>query len=339
MQRLLQFTLDLFESTDQRSPPQTPATAPRRKKAGNLKQKTPPAPDVQALLATENIAIEVAPAEPARIAYLAPAQTLEQALEPATFSHPRASRETLLSGVTVAYEFKRGKRRTIGFSIGPDGLAVSAPKWVPLYDIDKAVAAKSAWILDKLQQTRERHKRLESARIDWKNGASFRFLSREVVVVLDPGHSFGNVGAELKPDSGLHSANEASPLVLQVALPHSATSDQIRDAVQAWLMRQAKCLFIERLDHFAPTLNVQWRKLSLSSAGTRWGSASVDGSIRLNWRLIHFNQSVIDYVVVHELSHLRVMDHSPRFWDIVRSVMPGFAELRGRLKQEPVPKW
>ena len=104
-------------------------------------------------------------------------------------------------------------------------------------------------------------------------------------------------------------------------------------------MRQARRIFTQRLDHFAPTLSVQWHKMSLSSAGTRWGSASADGSIRLNWRLVHFKQAVIDYVVVHELSHLRVMDHSPRFWDTVRSVVPDYAALRGQLKDESVPRW
>jgi predicted metal-dependent hydrolase len=104
-------------------------------------------------------------------------------------------------------------------------------------------------------------------------------------------------------------------------------------------MRQAKRVFTERLNDFAPQLQVQWRKLSLSNAGTRWGSARVDGAIRLNWRLIHFRQSVIDYVVVHELSHLRVMDHSPRFWDTVRSVVPDYTELRGQLKDHALPRW
>jgi predicted metal-dependent hydrolase len=126
---------------------------------------------------------------------------------------------------------------------------------------------------------------------------------------------------------------------LQVALPHNATPEQIRDAVQAWLMRQARQLFLQRLEHFAPQLQVSWRKLSLSNAGTRWGSACMDGSIRLNWRLIHFRQAIIDYVVVHELSHLRVMDHSARFWDTVRSVVPDYAALRGQLKDELTPRW
>ena len=94
-----------------------------------------------------------------------------------------------------------------------------------------------------------------------------------------------------------------------------------------------------RLDHFAPRLGVRWQRLGLSSAGTRWGSAPADGSIRLNWRLVHFALPIIDYVVAHELAHLRVMDHSPRFWDTVRTVVPDYADLRGQLKSEPVPKW
>jgi predicted metal-dependent hydrolase len=232
----------------------------------------------------------------------------------------------------VGYEFRRSKRRTIGFSVSASGLAVSAPKWVPLHEIDKAVLEKSGWILKKLHQTRERHERFESARIDWKDGATLPFLGQPVIVMIDPRHAFSGVGAELK-------AGAAEVLTLQVGLAHSATPEQIRDAVQAWLMRQARQIFTERLAHFAPQLGVQWRKLSLSSAGTRWGSASANGAIRLNWRLVHFKPSVLDYVVVHELSHLRVMDHSPRFWDTVRSVVPDYAELRGQLKDEAIPLW
>ncbi|RZJ17351.1 MAG: M48 family peptidase [Haliea sp.] len=335
MQRLLQFTLDLFDAE-----PLPAAGTAGQEKPG----PTPVAPAVRGPLAG-NVPVGVSPA----VTPL-PIQTLQQALAPATFRHPRASRELLLDGVLVAYEFRRGKRRTIGFSVGADGLTVSAPKWVPLYDIDKAVQEKAGWIVRKLQESRARQDRLESARIDWKDGATIPFLGEQVIVVIDPRHAFGGVGAELKNagaeavlQSGTDPHHASLPGVAQrtlhVGLPQQATPSQIQDAVQAWLMRQAKRIFIERLDHFSPQLGVQWRKLSLSSAGTRWGSASADGSIRLNWRLVHFRLPVIDYVVVHELSHLRVMDHSPRFWDTVRTVVPDFAELRGQLKDEAIPRW
>ena len=314
MHTLLQRTLDLF------APEPASAAAP----------SPSPAPS---------------PVLPSAPADTRPTQSLQEALAPATYRHPEANREALLDGVLVAYAFKRGKRRTIGFSVGAEGLAVSAPKWVLLNEIDRAVQEKAGWIVKKLQETRERHKRLEAVRIDWKDGASLPFLGGLLTVVLDPRQSVSAMMVQpvsAVPDAvdaakGLPPTDEHNTLCLGLA--HNATATQIRDAAQAWLMRYARQLFEQRLNHFAPELGVQWRRLSLSSAGTRWGSASADGSIRLNWRLIHFKLSVIDYVVVHELSHLRVMDHSPRFWDTVRHVVPDYAELRSQLKDEMVPKW
>ncbi|MES2978678.1 MAG: SprT family zinc-dependent metalloprotease [Pseudomonadota bacterium] len=257
------------------------------------------------------------------------------------FRHPQASREVVLSGVLVAFAFRRGKRRTIGFSVGAEGLAVSAPKWVTLAEVDKSVRGKTEWILRKLYETRDRHHRLQSARIDWQNGAQFPFVGGTVRVELDPRHAFAGVGAQLESSPpGLYAEGaNGLEMTVRLGLPHNATAIQIRDSAQAWLMREAKLLFTQRLEHYAPQLGVTWRRLSLSSAGTRWGTASADGSIRLNWRLVHFGLPVIDYVVVHELSHLRVMDHSPAFWETVRSIVPSYPELRRKLKDEPIPQW
>jgi predicted metal-dependent hydrolase len=328
MQQLLRFTLDLFDSLAPSVPPLAPSL--RKLRAQTPKKPLPQVYPAQA--ATDLIAFDVLQpaATPALQGPQQPAVALAPLLAQASFSHPRANRHVLLGPCTVAYELKRGKRRTIGFVVGPDGLAVSAPKWVALQEIDAAVREKSPWILKKLDESHQRQQRLASARIVWQDGAILPFLGDSVVVRLDPQRS---ASAVLVPaaEGGTHS--------LLVGLPHHASPAQIRDAVQAWLMRQAKRIFVERLDHFAPQLNVKWRKLSLSNAGTRWGSASADGSIRLNWRLVHYRMPVIDYVVAHELAHLRVMDHSPRFWDTVATVVPDYAQLRGQLKDDSMPRW
>ncbi len=261
-------------------------------------------------------------------------QPLGQAIAPVHFAHPKANREVRLGEALVAYQFERAKRRTIGFAVGPDGLVVRAPRWTPIFEVEAALQEKARWITQKLGETRERKTRQENARIEWRNGAILPFLGSQITLSLDPAHRFAAVGAHMELSASGEGGN-----VLRVGLPTAASPEQIRDAVQAWLMRQAHENFKQRLDHFAPQLQVQWRKLSLSNAGTRWGSARIDGSIRLNWRLIHFRQPVIDYVVAHELSHLRVMDHSPRFWDTVRSVVPDYAQLRGQLKDDAIPKW
>ena len=257
MRALLQFTLDLFGPAS--VPVKTPVKSPVSTRKKSLKSTENPefqalnelkAQEIREVAATDNVANDLS----------LPTQTLAQALAPATFSHPHASRQTLLDGIAVAYQFKRGKRRTIGFSVSADGLTVSAPKWVPLYEVDKAVLEKSTWIINKLQETRARHERLESARIDWKDGTTLPFLGEQVIVVLDPRHAFGGVGAELKSstDTGNTSTGHTNTLpgvthlTLHVGLPQTATPEQIKDAVQAWLMRQAKRIFTERLNHFAP---------------------------------------------------------------------------------------
>jgi len=321
MRGLLQFTMDLFEGLGSESArPEPPAPRPKK-----VRKAAPPAV-TPVVLPPEDNAADAGPA--------LPAIPLRDTLALASFVHPQATRETVLGSARVAYEFKRGKRKTIGFLVGADGLSVRAPRWVALRDVDAAVQEKADWILRKLMETQQRHARVEATRIEWKDGAGFPFMGEPVVIRLDPKHGFASVGGTL--DEG---DSAGGPRTLRLAVAQNAEPSQIRDAAQAWLMRQARKLFIERLDHFAPQLGVRWQKLSLSNAATRWGSASVDGSIRLNWRLIHFRLPVIDYVVAHELAHLRVMDHSHRFWETVESVVPDYGLLRQQLKDEAVPRW
>jgi predicted metal-dependent hydrolase len=256
------------------------------------------------------------------------------------FRHPQASRECRLGSTRVAYALTRSARRSIGLSVGADGLAVRAPKWMGLQAIDAAVQAKANWILRKLQEGVERQSRLPQA-IAWQDGATLPYLGQTLQLQLDPAHHLGAPGpfgaCSTNKVSGV--APELTPIVLPVSLPHSATPAQIRDAAQAWLMRQARSNFEARLDHFAPLLGVRWKKLTLSQANTRWGSARSDGSIRLNWRLMHFSQAIIDYVVVHELSHLREMNHSAQFWHTVATVLPDYSARRQQLKANPVVPW
>lgn len=305
MQQLVQMALDLFD------PP-----APEK-----FEPKVPSALDGKALAATENRANDAGSAAP-----------LQSLLAPASFRHPQASREVVLGHAVVAYALQRARRRSIGFTVGADGLSVRAPTWVTLAAVDAALREKSAWILRKLGEARERQQRLEHARIVWQNGAVLPYLGAPLRVVLDPGERVA--GALRTAGEGAEAARQ-----LHIGLPGMARPEQIRDAVQAWLMRGARQHFTERLEHFAPLLGVRWTRLRLSSAQTRWGSARADGSICLNWRLLHYPPSVIDYVVAHELAHLRVMDHSPRFWDTVRTVVPDYAALRRHLHEEPAPLW
>lgn len=248
---------------------------------------------------------------------------------PLVFRHPQARRELRLGDVVVGYALVRSRRRSIGFTVAAEGLSVRAPQAVTLGAIDAALLDKADWILRKLAETRERAVQQAQARIVWRDGVCLPWLGESLCVRLD--------GAA--PVRGRLVANTGEAPVLQLGLPASASPQQMRDAAAAWVGRAARAHFTERLDAFAPRMGVRWQRLALTNARTRWGSARSDGAIRLNWRLMHFAPELLDYVVVHELAHLRVMDHSPRFWAEVEAILPDYGQLRRQLQQASAPRW
>jgi len=230
-------------------------------------------------------------------------------------------RKLVIGSRTLHYALKRSARRSIGFAIDSTGLTITAPRWVTLADIETAITEKQRWIFAKLIEWQTRVEQRALPKVDWKDGAQVPYLGQPVHVRLG------------SPQGTL--AFSAEDSALQVPLPLQADPQQIKDRVQGWLQGEAKRVFGERLAIYAEKLGVNYRAYALSSAATRWGSCSSDGKIRLNWRLIHFPLSIIDYVVAHELAHLREMNHSPRFWQTVESIFPEFREARQTLKSHP----
>jgi hypothetical protein len=242
----------------------------------------------------------------------------------------------VLCEARIAYRLRRATRRSIGFTVAPDGLVVAAPRWVAIGDIETGLRAKGEWIVRKLHEQADRRRRLDGARVDWGDGATLPYLGQPLVLVLDP-RVTGVVLDDAADGLAQQPLGAVPHVTLRVGLPHGAAAAQVRDAVQGWLQRQALALFTERVAHFTARLGVKAKVVRLSSAQTRWGSASADGTIRLNWRLVHFAPATVDYVVAHECAHLRHMDHGPRFWDVVRSVVPDVEAARGALRDPALP--
>ncbi|HEY3538175.1 MAG TPA: SprT family zinc-dependent metalloprotease [Trinickia sp.] len=250
-----------------------------------------------------------------------PAPASLQSPDPTKFAPGVKLRRLALDGRTLEYGLKRSTRRTIGFTIDGSGLTITAPRWVTLADIEAAIAGKQRWIFAKLSEWQTRAEQRALPHIEWRDGAQIPFLGKPVTVALGSSHG----ALRFDPEAA----------VLALALPAHVDAQQIKDRVQGWLQNEAKRVFGERLDVYAQKLGVSFKGYALSSAATRWGSCSSDGRIRLNWRLIHFPLSIVDYVVAHELAHLREMNHSPRFWQTVESIFPEFREARHTLKHHP----
>ncbi|WP_019447027.1 SprT family zinc-dependent metalloprotease [Cupriavidus sp. BIS7] len=222
---------------------------------------------------------------------------------------------------TLHYALKRSSRRTIGFTVDDRGLSITAPRWVTLADVEAAIHEKQRWIFNKLGEWRHREARRILPTVQWRDGASLPFLGQPITLQLE-----SPVGVLLF---------NAETRVLHLAMPAHADEQQIKDRVQGWLQTQARRLLPERLEIYARKLGVRHTGFALTSAATRWGSCTADGKIRLNWRLMHFPLSMIDYVAAHELAHLKEMNHGPRFWETVESIFPEFRDARAQLRAHP----
>jgi predicted metal-dependent hydrolase len=225
---------------------------------------------------------------------------------------PEAPRSIVIGGQPVAYRLRRSQRRTIGLTIDHRGLRVGAPTRARLGDIENLIHEHGQWVLDKLAEWRDRPL---AGKHEVTDGMRISVLGEALTVVFtDIGRTRWQMGREtiyLRPDPA-HPAG---------------------DLLEAALRDKARTVFAERLAHFAPLLGVAAPPLRLSSARTRWGSCSHRGGIALNWRLILMPLAIVDYVVCHELAHLREMNHSPRFWSVVEQLCPDWQARRLELRR------
>jgi predicted metal-dependent hydrolase len=230
-------------------------------------------------------------------------------------------RQLLVGDYVLEYALRRSTRRSIGFMVDDDGLRVTAPRRVSQADIDNAIRAKQHWILSKLEERRERRAvRLQKPPIEWIDGAQLPYLGGDIRLRL---YTATRNRTDYNPDTR----------ELHMGLVQGATELLLKERVKSWFQQQAKVLFVQRLDLYAARLGVQYSAFALSSAGSRWGSCTVQRVIRLNWKLIHFSLPLIDYVVAHELAHILEMNHSPRFWAEVGRIYPAYDEARELLRK------
>ncbi len=224
-------------------------------------------------------------------------------------------RAVVLAGQPVTYTLKRSaRRRSIGLRIDDKGLTVSMPLRASERWLHEVLQDRANWVVEKLDGWQAR---MPLAQV-WAAGELIPFLGEQLSLRIFPSVS----GALTRQ----HQAE------LQLPVRGEVTAARIERAVMLWYHQQAMSLFTERIAHYAPLLKVAPQEIKLSAARKQWGCCTSRGTIRLNWQLIKLPRYLTDYVVVHELSHLREMNHSLAFWKVVASVCPDYAKLRRELK-------
>jgi predicted metal-dependent hydrolase len=212
----------------------------------------------------------------------------------------------------IDYRVRRSERaRHARVVVKPEGdVEVVLPRRMALRHADPLVAEKRRWIERTLR-------RFEAARA----AAPVRLEDSGLVPYLGE-----ELTLRVRVDSGRerpHVARRGTALVVSVAEPGP---DPLRDALERWYRRAARAEIEPRLDAATLRAGRSYRGLSIRAQRTRWASCSSSGAMSFNWRLLLAPAAVLDYVVEHEVAHLDVPDHSPRFWVLVEHRCPRYRE-------------
>jgi len=223
----------------------------------------------------------------------------------------------------VHFTIKRSVRaRNVRIEIRPEtGLSVILPRGYSVEKVEELIRSKSRWIALHLEDI---------------SPGSGQWLTRE----LQTGDTVPFLGESLKVVV-LHHTGE--PVNVQqdnrcLYINMGKSIDGTREQLNGWYKKQAHKILPPMVNKFCARMNVTYNRLYILGQNTRWGSCSHKKNISLNWKLLKMPQRVIEYVIIHELAHLKEMNHTPRFWEVVAMYCQDWRECRAFLKKFPEGK-
>lgn len=214
----------------------------------------------------------------------------------------------------IPHKLVRSKRRTLGLQITRDAmLVIRAPLRLSEKDICGFVKRQLPWIIKKQKAVRE----FQSSKTvrEFKDGGKFLFLGREYSLIKSS-------------DTIRRVILEDENLVLSAKYFEKAEK-----FLEKWYREEAYEYISERTRYFAKVMGLKYSKIKLGTASTRWASCGPTGNLNFNWKLIMAPREVVDYVVVHELAHIEIKDHSARFWKQVARYCPNYDRYRQWLRK------
>ncbi len=216
---------------------------------------------------------------------------------------------------TVVYR----PRKTLAIQVeAPGRVQVLAPLGLEEADLLEAVRSKAPWIVGKLYDFRHVHPVLPPK--EYTSGESFLYLGRSYTLeVMPTGHLKKPYVRLYQGKFWVHTFSKEAPIV--------------REALRGWYREKAVEQIAERVRFFAPKIGVQPGQIRVKEQRRIWGSCSAKGNLNFNWKTVMAPSPVLNYIIVHELCHLKHHNHSRKFWDLVYSIMPDYKERKEWLKR------
>jgi predicted metal-dependent hydrolase len=218
------------------------------------------------------------------------------------------------------------RARSIKIRVKPDGqVVVTTPRWTPKFLVDRFVKSQQAWIdgsRSKIQDSPPFGRGLAPLREGGKN----QELKGKVAIFGKKYHQKLISSHDLPYGVSIDGQNLVINNFAAKKLNHQMLLDR-------FLKNTAQKYIIPRTHALATKMKVDFKKITLRQQSTRWGSCSSRGNLNFNWRLIHYLPKIIDYVIIHELSHRVHMNHSREFWGLVGRFDPEYPKHKGFLKR------
>jgi len=234
-----------------------------------------------------------------------------------------SSRSNKLSVVygqkTIDFSLFYSNRKTMEIAVHPDStVIVKAPLQSDIALIEKKVTKRARWILKQLDYFRQFNPKTPDR--CYINGETHKYLGKQY---------------RLKIIEGSKNSVKLSHGIFHVTCRNEPTPGVVRKLLNQWYSEKAQIVFAKSMDRCRQkfkNLNIGQTELSVKRMRKRWGSLSDRGTITLNTDLIRAPKECIDYVVTHELCHLKFHDHSPEFYSLLDSVVPDWKKVKHKLE-------
>jgi predicted metal-dependent hydrolase len=243
--------------------------------------------------------------------------------------HPTLDERTIhLSGGPITYQVRPSARaRRVRLVVRPGGaLEVVKPRGVSQARVEETLRQYEAWILR--TQARLTPLAPPPARAPLADGHALPYMGRALRLTLMTSANGARAARVTLYGDQLALALPASA----AALAPTERDPLVRDLLERWYRRQARAIFEERLTYWNAHYNLTWASVAVKSQKTRWGSCSRQGNLNFNWRLLLAPPAILDYVVIHELCHLKEHNHAPAFWALVERACPDYRDHRRWLR-------
>ena len=209
--------------------------------------------------------------------------------------------------------YSKKRKKTIGYKIVDNTMVITSPYGVKSDFLMNLIERKKYWAIERIEKNKKKK--------DYINQNSIIFLGNEIQI--------NSKESELLSNGGYCELNDN---ILNITISKNYTQDILRNTIKNWYKKQCLNIIIERVKFYSEKYNLKYSKITIKEQKTVWGTCNYKNDLTFNFKILMFNLNVIDYLVVHELSHTIYRNHSQQYWNMVEKILPNYKELDSMLK-------